>query len=144
MLCFDLLTRPKMPFKVMHRKEVTHSNGSYVRKSRGRKLADEMGRDKNIPLYSHRLTHRKRVTSELHESYFHLITINHSISKIEWAIVLALNYYITQSRRKLRQWSSGQRVPDGWSRDVVGGAHQAEGAWGPDELRSGEDADKMQ
>ncbi len=31
---------PKMPFKVMHRKEVTHSNGSYERKSRGRKLAD--------------------------------------------------------------------------------------------------------
>ena len=28
MLCFDLLTRPKMPFKVMHRKEVTHSKGS--------------------------------------------------------------------------------------------------------------------
>ena len=26
-----------MPFKVMHRKEVTHSNGSYERKSRGRK-----------------------------------------------------------------------------------------------------------
>ena len=43
MLCFDLLTRPKMPFKVMHRKEVTHSKGSYERKSRGRKLADEMG-----------------------------------------------------------------------------------------------------
>ena len=40
------LTRPKMPFKVMHRKEVTHSNGSYERKSRGRKLADEMGRAK--------------------------------------------------------------------------------------------------
>ena len=32
--------------KVMHRKEVTHSNGSYERKSRGRKLADEMGRAK--------------------------------------------------------------------------------------------------
>ena len=43
-LCFDLLTRSKMPFKVMHRKEVTHSNGSYERKSCGRKLADEMGR----------------------------------------------------------------------------------------------------
>ncbi len=42
MLCFDLLTRPKMSFKVMHRREVTHSNGSYERKSRGRKLADEM------------------------------------------------------------------------------------------------------
>ena len=24
LLCFDLLTRPKMPFKVLHRKEVTH------------------------------------------------------------------------------------------------------------------------
>ena len=35
-----------MPFKVMHRKKVTHSNGSYERKSRGRKLADEMGRAK--------------------------------------------------------------------------------------------------
>ena len=44
LLCFDLLTRPKMPFKVMHRKGVTHSNGSYERKSRGWKLADEMGR----------------------------------------------------------------------------------------------------
>ena len=31
----------------MHRKEVTHSNGSCERKSRGRKLADEMGRAKN-------------------------------------------------------------------------------------------------
>ena len=37
----------------MHRKEVTHSDGSYERKSRGRKLADEMGRGKKkIPLYS--------------------------------------------------------------------------------------------
>ena len=24
LLCFDLLTRPKMPFKVVHPKEVTH------------------------------------------------------------------------------------------------------------------------
>ena len=32
--------------KVMHRKEVTYYNGSYERKSRGRKLADEMGRAK--------------------------------------------------------------------------------------------------
>ena len=34
----------------MHRKEVTHSNGSYERKLRGRKLADEMGRGKKIPM----------------------------------------------------------------------------------------------
>ena len=99
LLCFDPLTRPKMPFKVMHRKEVIHSNGSYERKSLERKLADEMGRGKNIPWYSHRLTHRKRVTSELHDSYFRLMTIKHSISKIEWAS----NDYIIQL-------SSGQRV----------------------------------
>ena len=37
-----------MPFKVMHRKEVTHSNGSYERKSRGQKLADEMGQAKKL------------------------------------------------------------------------------------------------
>ena len=30
----------------MHRKEVTHPDGSYEMKSRGRKLADEMGRGK--------------------------------------------------------------------------------------------------
>ena len=46
LLCFDLLTQPKMPFKVTHQKEVTHSNGSYERKSRGQKLADEMGQGK--------------------------------------------------------------------------------------------------
>ena len=46
MLYFDLRPGQKSHFKVMHRKEVTHSNGSYERKSRGRKLADEMGRAK--------------------------------------------------------------------------------------------------
>ena len=46
--------------------------------------------------YFHRLTHWKRVTSELHDSYFRLMTIKHVISKIEWAIKWALNYYITQ------------------------------------------------
>ena len=82
----------------MHQKEVTHSNSSYERKSHGRKLADEMGRAKKFPWYTHRLMHQKRVTCELHDSYFRLMTIKHSISKIEWAIVWALNYYITQSR----------------------------------------------
>ena len=83
LLCFDLLTRPKMPFKVMHRKEATHFNGSYERKSRGRKLADEMGRGKKkIQLYSHRLTQRKRVTSELYDSYFRSMTITQAIPKI--------------------------------------------------------------
>ena len=36
----------KNAIQVIHRKGVTHSNGSYERKSRGRKLADEMGRGK--------------------------------------------------------------------------------------------------
>ena len=49
-LCFDHLTLPKMPFRVTHRKEVTHSNGSYERKSLGRKFADEMERGKKNPI----------------------------------------------------------------------------------------------
>ena len=40
--------------------------------------------------------HRKSVTSELHDSYFRLMTFKHSISKIQLAIVWALNYYLTQ------------------------------------------------
>ena len=82
MLFFDLLTRPKMSFKGMHQKEVTHSSGSYERKSRGRKLADEMGRGKKFPWYTHRLMHRKRVTCELHDSYFRRMTITQAIPKI--------------------------------------------------------------
>ena len=100
----------------MHRKEVTHSNGSYERKSRGRKLADEMGRAKKFPWYTRRLMHRKRVTCEMHDCYFRLMSIKHSISKIEWAIEWALNYHITQSRRKSSASSSSSRS----GRDVVG------------------------
>ena len=82
---------------------MTHSNGCYERKSRGRKLADEMGRAKKFPWYTHRLMHWKRVTCELHDSYFRLITIKHSISKIEWAS----NEYITQLT-STSQWSCSQ------------------------------------
>ena len=49
-MLYAIKLKPKMPFKVMHRKEVIHSNGSYERKSRERKLADEMGRGKKIPM----------------------------------------------------------------------------------------------
>ena len=42
-----------------------------------------MGQGKS-PWYTHRLMHRKRVTCELHDSYFHLMTIKHAIPKIEW------------------------------------------------------------
>ena len=69
-----------------------------------------------VPLCHYRVMHWKRVTSELHDSYFHLMTIRHAISKIEWA----LNHYITQ----LSSSPSGvaSRVPDSWRRDVVGKA----------------------
>ena len=36
---------------------------------------------KKIPLYSHRLTHQKRMTSELHDSYFRSMTITQAIPK---------------------------------------------------------------
>ena len=62
-----------------------------------------------VPLCQYRLMHRKRVRSELHDSYFRLMTIKHSISKFQWAIVWALNYYLTQlslSPRGSCQWNS--------------------------------------
>ena len=55
---------------------------------------------KKFPWYTHRRMHRKSVTSELHDSYFRLMTIKHSISKIEWA----LNDYIIQLS-STSQWS---------------------------------------
>ena len=38
---------------------------------------------KKFPWYTHRLMHRKRVTCELHDSHFRLMTIKNAISKIE-------------------------------------------------------------
>ena len=65
-----------------------------------------------IPRYSHKLMHRKRVTCELHDSYFRLMTIKHDIPKtaevthsddqlwgdIEWAIELLYNSVRTGSQ----------------------------------------------
>ena len=68
--------------------------------------------------------HRKRVTCELHDSYFRLMTIKHSISKIQWAIMWALNYYITQlsSTSQLGASAVARRIPNSWRRGVVGKA----------------------
>ena len=150
LLYFGLWPWQKCHSKVMHRKEVTHSNGSYERKSRGRKLAYEMGRGKKFPWYTHWLMHRKRGTCELQDSYFRLMTIKHAISKIEWAIEWTLNYYITQSRQKSRQfefqWQLQLEIGQGYRRDVVGKATPGRG--GPREPRwslgNREVADKMQ
>ena len=66
-----------------------------------------------VPLCQYRLMHRKRVTSELHDSYFRLMTIKHSISKIQWAIVWALNYYIIELSWVPKQLpADSQRVRD--------------------------------
>ena len=82
------------------------------------------------------------MTSEQHDSYFRLMTIKHAISKIEWAIEWALNYYITQ----LSSTGSCSRVGDGDRRDMVGKA--TPGPRGPREPRwslgTREVADKMQ
>ena len=79
-----------------------------------------------IPWYTHRLTHRKRVTSELHDSYFRLMTIKHAIPKIEWAIEWALNCNIAQSRQKSDSWRRSYR------RGVAGKATSGRrGPWGP-------------
>ena len=118
---------------------MTHSNGSYERKSRGRKMADEMGRGKKLPWYTHRLTRRKRVTCELHGSYFRLMTIKHAISKIEWAIEWTLNYYITQSRQKSRQFQLELETErDEYGRECHTRPNEAlgnpDGVWGPEKL----------
>ena len=68
-----------------------------------------MGQGK-IPWYSHRLMHRKRVTCELHDSYFRLMTIKHAIPKIEWAIELLYYSVRTGSQSVGDQMSKRQEV----------------------------------
>ena len=76
--------------------------------------------------------HRKRVTSELHDIYFRLMTIKHAIPKIEWAIEWTLNYYITRSRQKVRRLDIRRVRDEMW----LGKPHPTEGALGnPDGVK---------
>ena len=103
-----------------------------------------------VPLCHYRVMHRKRVTSELHDSYFRLMMIKYSISKIEWAS----NDYITQlsstgqlSCRQLAiEFNGAVAVELETERTRCGReSHiRLKGLLGPDELGSREDADKMQ
>ena len=84
--------------------------------------------------------HRKKVTCELHDSYFRWITINHAIPKIEWAIEWALNYYITQSRQT-SNGSCSYSWRRSYRRDMVGKAKLDRGgpreprlSWGPEKM----------
>ena len=84
---------------------------------------------KKIPLYSHRLTHRKRVTTELHYSYFHSMTITQAIPKIA---------EVTHPDRQI-----SEEIAETWrrvqlERDVVGkpgrrGSREPWLNWGPEE-----------
>ena len=62
--------------------------------------------------------HRKRVTSELHDSYFRLMTIKHAIPKIEWAIEWAIELLYKSV------WTGSQWIGDqtSWRQDMVGKA----------------------
>ena len=97
---------------------------------------------KKKPLVHYRVMHRKRVTSELHDSYFRLMTIKHSISKIEWA---SNDYIIELSSMSLlnlvlvpvefdAQWGSwvpAREFEFQWSGNVVGKATSCRSAFGP-------------
>ena len=54
--------------------------------------------------------HRKSVTSELHDSYFCLMTIKHAIPRIEWA----LNYYITLWRQEVSELETREVADKMW------------------------------
>ena len=95
-----------------------------------------------VPLCHYRVMHRKRVTSKLDDSSFRLMTIKHSISKIEWAP----NDYITQLS-STGQWSSspngscGQLSCSHLACDVVGkstpcrgGPREALIIWAPEKI----------
>ena len=87
-LYFDFRPGQKCHSKVMHRKEVTHSNGSYERKSHGRKLADEIGRGKK----------------DSHGTLIFSLDDDQTcdIQRSSRRLSVTLNYYITQSREKSR------------------------------------------
>ena len=88
-------TRPNMPFQ---------RRGSCIFHWHGRAWLTMSDRVK-IPRYSHRLMHRKRVTCELHDSYFSSMTIRHAIPKMaEVHIPIASYGEILSGRELLYNW----------------------------------------
>ncbi len=135
MTIWDKVKMPRCRHKVMHRKRVTSelhdsyfrsmrikhaipkteevhiSMASYGKRSRRRAWLTIWDKVK-IPRCRHKVMHRKRVTCELPDSYFHLMTIKHAIPRtaevihsygqlwgdIEWAIELSYNSVKTGSQ----------------------------------------------
>ena len=99
-------------------------------------LADEMGQGK-IPWYTHRLMPRKRVTCELHDSYFRLMTIKHAIPKIEWAIEWAIELLYNSVRLEVRSWRTDElekRYGRESHQPAEGALGTPDGVWRPDQL----------
>ena len=119
---------------MVHRKEVTHSNGSYERKTRERKLADEMGRAKK--------SHDTLIDWRTGRECFCLITIKHAISKIEWANKFGVELLFNSVKTEV-QVVCCIRVPgrsDADRRDVVRKATSGRRglwalmSWGPEKM----------
>ena len=88
-------TRPNMPFQ---------RRRSCIFRWRGRAWLTIWDRVK-IPRYSHKLMHRKRVTCELHDSYFRSMTIKDAIPKTaEVHIPMASYGEILSGRELLYNW----------------------------------------
>ena len=105
-----------------------------INRKKSRRWARLIIRDKvKVPLCRYRVMHRKRVTCELHDSYFRLMTIKHAIPKIEWAIEWVLNYYITQSRQEVRRLELETRCGRE-SHARPKGALGSPMSWGPEKL----------
>ena len=83
-----------------------------------------------VPVCRYRVMHRKRVTSELHDSCFRLMTIKHSISNIGWAS----NDYIIQ----LSSRASGVEDRTSCGKEShtrpTGPSGSPDGVWGPEKM----------
>ena len=73
-----------------------------------------------IPRYSHRLMHRKRVTCELHDSYFRSMTNKHAIPKMAKVHIPMVSYgQILSGRELLYKFNQSLEIREFWRQDVV-------------------------
>ena len=105
MLYFDLRPGPKLLFQGNTPEGSDTFQWPLIERDRVGELRLMIWDKVKVPLchYSH--------APELHDSYFRLMTIKHSISKIQLAIVWALSYYLTQLSLGPRTVTS--RLPEG-------------------------------
>ena len=81
--------------------------------------------------------HRKRVISELHDSYFRLMTIKHAIPKIERAIEWVIELLYNSVRQEVSELESrriGEKSGKESHHPAEGALGIPDGVWGPDQL----------